>query len=164
MEYSLIWLRRSTKRSLKWLRRSMKRSIICLREFMQLALRNDPVVLEPESITLLVQGISLKIPSQQVEIQMTVPNFEEKRFHGMAECLRRNCEEFKQKIVKEMAAQILAFFIQPQELGRTLSWTRNDHKKKSRKDEELELIRAHRANRDRKISRPQRLKYRAYFV
>ncbi|KAI3949208.1 hypothetical protein MKW92_041662 [Papaver armeniacum] len=153
MEYSLIWLRRSTKRSLKWLRRSMKRSIICLRGFMQLALRNDPVVLEPELITLLVQGISLKIPSQQVEIQMTVPNFEEKRFHGMAECLRRNCEEFKQQIVKEMAAQILAFFIQPQDL-----------KRKLRKDEELELIRAHRANRDRKISRTQRLKYRAYFV
>lgn len=189
---------------------------------MQLVLRNDPVVLAPESITLLVQGISLKIPSQQVQLQMTVPNFEKNRFNGMAECLRRNCEEFKQKIVKELAAQILAFFIQPQEhcikkvrcgvehvefllhelvrisftytigksmpeetdillinlhqdflpgkhrvvkeLGKTLCWTGKDLKKKLRKDEELELIRAHRANRDRKISRTQRLKYRAYFV
>ncbi|KAI3886981.1 hypothetical protein MKX03_036843 [Papaver bracteatum] len=117
-----------------------------------------------KSITLFAEGISLMIPSQQVELQMTIPNFEKNRFNGMAESLRRNCEEFKQKIVKEVAAEILAFLIQPQELGKTFSWTRNGHKKKLRKDEELELIRAHRANRDRKISRPQRLKYRAYFV
>ncbi|KAI3954425.1 hypothetical protein MKW92_039892, partial [Papaver armeniacum] len=114
MKHSLIWLRRSTKRSLIWIRRSMKRSLICLREFMQLALRNDPVVLTRESITLFAEGISLMIPSQQVELQMTMPNFEKNRFNGMAESLRRNCEEFKQKIVKEMAAEILDFFIQPQ--------------------------------------------------
>ncbi|KAI3860288.1 hypothetical protein MKX03_030969 [Papaver bracteatum] len=205
---SLIWLRKSMKESLIWLRRSMKRSLICLRESLELdqqeaaaaaSLRNDPIT----------------------ELQVVVPNFEKKRFNGLAECLRRNSDEFKHKVVKEMATEILAFFIQPEEhcikkercgvehlefllhelvrisftytigrstleatdilfnlhqdflpgkhkvvkeLARTLCWNGKDHKEKLRKDKELELIRAHTANRDRKTTRRQRLKFRAYFV
>ncbi|KAI3842345.1 hypothetical protein MKW98_026135 [Papaver atlanticum] len=226
---SLIWLRKSMKESLIWFKISMKRSLICLRESMELdqqeaaaaSLRIDPIVLARKSITLFAEGISLMIPSQQTEVKVAVPNFEKKRFNGMAECLRCNSDEFKQKIVKEMAAEILSFFIQPEErcskkvrcgvehvefllhelvrisftytigkstleatdilfnlhqdflpgkhkvvkeLGKTLCWTGKDHEKKLRKDEELELIRAHRANRDRKTTRRQRLKFRAYFV
>ncbi|KAI3909007.1 hypothetical protein MKW92_000081 [Papaver armeniacum] len=140
---SLIWLRKSIKESLISLRKSMKRSLICLRESMELdqqeaaaaSWRNDPIVLAPESITLFAQGISLMIPSKHTELKVAVPNFEKKTKH---------------KVVKE--------------LGKTLCWTEKDHKKKLRKDEELELTRAHRANRDRKISRRQRLQFRAYFV
>ncbi|KAI3845344.1 hypothetical protein MKW92_039211 [Papaver armeniacum] len=159
---SLIWLRESVNESLVWLRRSMKRSLICLRESMELdqqeaapaaSLRNDPIVVARESITLFAEGISIMITSKQAELKVAVPDFEKNRFNGLAECLRCNSDEFKQKIVKEMAAEILSFFIQPE-----------DHKEKLRKDEELELIRAHRANRDRNISRRRRLKFRAYFA
>ncbi|KAI3847722.1 hypothetical protein MKX03_004589 [Papaver bracteatum] len=121
---SLIWLRKSMKESLIWLRRSMKRSLICLRESLELdqqeaaaaaSLRNDPIVLAPESIKLFSEGISLMIPSQQTELQVVVPNFEKKRFNGLAECLIRNSDEFKHKVVKEMATEILACFIHPEE-------------------------------------------------
>ncbi|KAI3920925.1 hypothetical protein MKW92_003553, partial [Papaver armeniacum] len=44
------------------------------------------------------------------------------------------------------------------ELARTLCWTGKDHKDKLKKDEELMLIRAHRANRRQKISKSRRLK------
>ncbi|KAI3845343.1 hypothetical protein MKW92_039210 [Papaver armeniacum] len=199
---NLIWLRRPRKRSLIWLRKSIKRSLIFIRESVELdqqevaadaSLRNDPIVLAPESITFFAEGISLTIPSRQAQLQMSIPNFGKNRFNGTAECLRRKSDKFKQQIVKVMARRIIAFFIYLyiflcnseqgtdillklhqdflpgkhkviKELGETLCWTGKDHKDKLRKDEELELIRAHKANRDRKISRRRSLKFRAYFA
>ncbi|RZC85125.1 hypothetical protein C5167_007742 [Papaver somniferum] len=74
---SLIWLRKSIKGSLIWLRKSLKRSLICLRESKELdqqeaaaaSLRNDPIVLTPESIKLFAEGISIMIPSRQAQLQ-----------------------------------------------------------------------------------------------
>ncbi|KAI3883175.1 hypothetical protein MKW92_041360 [Papaver armeniacum] len=51
-----------------------------------------------------------------------------------------------------------------EELRKTLSWIGEDQMEKLRKHEELELITAHKANKHRKISRRQRLKFRAYFL
>ncbi|KAI3842355.1 hypothetical protein MKW98_026145 [Papaver atlanticum] len=156
-------------------------------------------------------------------LEVTVENFERNRFNGMAKYLGLFCDEIEQEIVDKMAADILAFFIQPEEgkkkkercsvehvkfllhqlvrisftytigknpssleatdilfnlhqdflqgkhdvvreLARTLCWTGKDHMEKLKKDEQLKLIRAHRANRQRKISKSRRLKVRAYFV
>ncbi|KAI3890777.1 hypothetical protein MKX03_021753 [Papaver bracteatum] len=153
-KWSLIWLRKSMKESLIWLRRSMKRSLICLRESLELdqqeaaassSLRNDPIVLARESITLFAEGIFHMISSQRKELQVAVPYFEKKRLNGMAECLRRYSDEFKQKmLVKEMVAEILAFFIQQEDQTENL-----------RKDEELEQIAAHRANKACLIGGPK---------
>ncbi|KAI3913515.1 hypothetical protein MKW92_025215 [Papaver armeniacum] len=126
-----------------WFRKSLKKSLTCSRESMELdqqeaaaaSLSDDPIVLERESITLFSEGISIMIPSKQKELHMTVPDFERNRFNGTTEFLKRKSDKFKQQIVKEMARRIIAFFIQPE-----------DHKDKLRKDEELELIRAHKPN------------------
>ncbi|KAI3842347.1 hypothetical protein MKW98_026137 [Papaver atlanticum] len=117
-----------------------------------------------KSILFFVHGISLVIKSEREMLEVTIENFERNRFYGMAQYLGLFCDRVKQEIVDKMAAEILAFFIRPEELARTLCWTGKNHKEKLKKDEQLKLIRAHRANRQRKISKSRRLKVRAYFV
>ncbi|KAI3909009.1 hypothetical protein MKW92_000083 [Papaver armeniacum] len=117
-----------------------------------------------KSMLFIVDGISLVIKSEKEMLEVTIENFERNRFDGMAQYLGIFCEQVKQEIVDKMAAEILAFYIRPEELARTLCWTRKNLKEKLKKDEQLKLIRAHRANRQRKISKSRRLKVQAYFV
>ncbi|KAI3981088.1 hypothetical protein MKX01_032228 [Papaver californicum] len=78
-------------------------------------LRDDGIVLARESIWLCYDGISLMILSEQEMLEVTVENFEINRFNGMSEYLRLFCDQVKKEIVEKMAANILAFFIQPEE-------------------------------------------------
>ncbi|KAI3847720.1 hypothetical protein MKX03_004587 [Papaver bracteatum] len=181
-----------------------------------------------KSMLFIVDGISLLIKSEREMLEVTIENFERNRFDGMARYLGLFCDRVKQEIVDKMAAEILAFFIRPQEgkkkrrrcnaehvkfllhqlvrisftytigknpsslevymtkwyfllfnlhqdflkgkqdefreLARTLCWTGKNLKEKLKKDEQLKLIRAHRANGQRKISKSRRLKVRAYFA
>ncbi|MCL7051430.1 hypothetical protein MKW94_006549 [Papaver nudicaule] len=187
------------------------------------ALRDD-IALKPNSISLFSDGFYLKIRLKSERFRTTIPDFEKTRFSvGLAKSVTRTCEKVKREGIEELAAEILAFFIQPEEgciekercsvehveyllhelvgisftytveknqskpaetdifinfhheflqgkdwvvreLRRTLRWIGKDHMDRLRKDEELELIRAHRANRERKISRRQRLRFQNYFV
>ncbi|MCL7040134.1 hypothetical protein MKW94_023336 [Papaver nudicaule] len=173
----------------------------------------DDIVLEPKSVSLFSDGIYLEIhfQSKSVELRKTISDFEKTRFSlELAKYVKRTCEKVKRKTIEALAAEILAFFIQPEEgciekercsvehveyllhelvgisftytveknqstpaetdifinfhheflqgkdwavkeLRKTLSWIGKDHMDKLRKDEELALIRAHRANRERRF-------------
>ncbi|KAI3955835.1 hypothetical protein MKW98_006195 [Papaver atlanticum] len=190
-------------------------------------IRENRIVLQPQCISLFADGISL-ILSRWVKLQVEVAN-SINCWRGIAEHLRLTCWKVKHEAVEQMAADILAFFILPEEhcslcidnkmeepcsvehvqfllhelmritfkytigknlsmlevadklfnlhqdflkgkydpveeLRKTLSWIGEDNMEQLRKDEELELITAQRANEHRKIPRRQRLKFRAYFV
>ncbi|KAI3842356.1 hypothetical protein MKW98_026146 [Papaver atlanticum] len=85
--------------------------------FKESASWRDEVVLASDFISLLSDDMSMTIPSQHEECQaVTVQNFKKDRFSWLAETnLRHTCKKFKQEIVEYMAAEILDFFIQPEE-------------------------------------------------
>ncbi|KAI3847721.1 hypothetical protein MKX03_004588 [Papaver bracteatum] len=110
---------RESAHSKIWLRKSMEsdQQEEAAAAFEKSASWRDEVVLASDSISLLSDNMSITIPSQHEEYgAVTVPNFEKGRFSWLAETnLRNTCKEFKQEIVKYMAAEILDFFIQPKE-------------------------------------------------
>ncbi|KAI3926102.1 hypothetical protein MKW98_028238 [Papaver atlanticum] len=71
------------------------------------------IVLPPECIPLFADGISL-ILSRWVKLQMAVAR-SRNRWFGVAEYLRLTCGKAKHEAVEKMAADILAFFLQPEE-------------------------------------------------